>query len=355
VADDLLLVEDLEKHFPVTQGIIFQKEVASVKAVDGVSFTVKRGETLGVVGESGCGKSTMARCVMRLLDPTGGRIVFDGRDITRLSRAELRPIRREMMMIFQDPYASLNARKRVGFIIGEALQVHKLGTEAEIKRRVQELLEVVGLNPEHYNRFPHEFSGGQRQRIGVARALAVNPKLIVCDEPVSALDVSVQAQILNLLKDLQREFGLTYVFIAHDLNVVRHISDRVMVMYLGKVAEISEGHALYREPKHPYTGALLSAVPIPDPQLGRQRQAIVLEGDVPNPINPPAACRFHPRCPRFVEGRCDVEEPLLRSFGPDHEAACHFPLERWPMTADEIRRHGPPAAEAAPVTATTQP
>jgi oligopeptide/dipeptide ABC transporter ATP-binding protein len=301
------------------------------------------------VGESGCGKSTMARCVMRLLDPTGGTIVFDGRDITHLSRAELRPIRRELMMIFQDPYASLNARKRVGFIIGEALQVHKLGTEAEIKRRVQELLEVVGLNPEHYNRFPHEFSGGQRQRIGVARALAVNPKLIVCDEPVSALDVSVQAQILNLLKDLQQEFGLTYVFIAHDLNVVRHISDRVMVMYLGKVAEIAEGHALYREPRHPYTGALLSAVPIPSPELGRQRQAIVLEGDVPNPINPPSGCRFHPRCPRFVEGRCDVDEPLLRSFGRDHEAACHFPLERWPMTAAEMSNAR--QAQTEPVTA----
>jgi oligopeptide/dipeptide ABC transporter ATP-binding protein len=350
VTDDLLVVDDLQKHFPVTQGIIFQKQVASVKAVDGVSFTVKRGETLGVVGESGCGKSTMARCVMRLLDPTGGTIVFDGRDITHLSRAELRPIRRELMMIFQDPYASLNARKRVGFIIGEALQVHKLGTEAEIKRRVQELLEVVGLNPEHYNRFPHEFSGGQRQRIGVARALAVNPKLIVCDEPVSALDVSVQAQILNLLKDLQQEFGLTYVFIAHDLNVVRHISDRVMVMYLGKVAEIAEGHALYREPRHPYTGALLSAVPIPSPELGRQRQAIVLEGDVPNPINPPSACRFHPRCPRFVEGRCDVDEPLLRSFGRDHEAACHFPLERWPMSAAEMSSAR--QAQTEPVTAT---
>jgi oligopeptide/dipeptide ABC transporter ATP-binding protein len=350
VSDDLLVVEDLEKHFPVTQGIIFQKQIASVKAVDGVSFTVKRGETLGVVGESGCGKSTMARCVMRLLDPTGGRVVFDGRDITNLSRAELRPIRRELMMIFQDPYASLNARKRVGFIIGEALQVHKLGTEAEIKRRVQELLEVVGLNPEHYNRFPHEFSGGQRQRIGVARALAVNPKLIVCDEPVSALDVSVQAQILNLLKDLQQEFGLTYVFIAHDLNVVRHISDRVMVMYLGKVAEIAEGHALYREPKHPYTGALLSAVPIPNPELGRQRQAIVLEGDVPNPINPPSACRFHPRCPRFVEGRCDVDEPLLRSFGSDHEAACHFPLERWPMTAAEMTTTRQSQTEPVPAT-----
>src|SRR5213082_3059207 len=270
--NELLIVEDLKKHFPVTRGIIFQKEIASVKAVDGVTFSVNEGETLGVVGESGCGKSTMARCIMRLLDPTAGRIVFDGRDITRLSRAEMRPYRREMMMIFQDPYASLNPRKRVGFIVAEALEVHKLGTDAETKRRVQELLEVVGLNPEHYNRFPHEFSGGQRQRIGVARALAVNPKLIVCDEPVSALDVSVQAQILNLLKDLQRDFGLTYVFIAHDLNVVRHISDRVMVMYLGQVVETANRHDLYAEPKHPYTGALLSAVPVPDPTVAHRRK-----------------------------------------------------------------------------------
>jgi oligopeptide/dipeptide ABC transporter ATP-binding protein len=341
--NELLIVEDLKKYFPVTRGIIFQKEIASVKAVDGVSFTVSEGETLGVVGESGCGKSTMARCVMRLLDPTGGRIVFDGRDITRLSRAAMRPIRREMMMIFQDPYASLNPRKRVGFIVAEALEVHKLGTETETKRRVQELLEVVGLNPEHYNRFPHEFSGGQRQRIGVARALAINPKLIVCDEPVSALDVSVQAQILNLLKDLQRDFGLTYVFIAHDLNVVRHISDRVMVMYLGQVSEVADGTTLYREPKHPYTGALLSAVPIPDPELGRQRKPVVLEGDVPSPLNPPSACRFHPRCPRFREGHCDVEEPELRPMGHGHLAKCHYPLERWPLTEEEFRR---PSAQA---------
>jgi oligopeptide/dipeptide ABC transporter ATP-binding protein len=338
--EDLLVVEDLVKHFPVTRGIVFQKEVASVKAVDGISFTVKQGETLGVVGESGCGKSTMARCLMRLLDPTSGRITFAGRDITHLTRTEMRPIRRELMMIFQDPYASLNQRKRVGFIVAEALQVHKIGTDAEIKRRVQELLEVVGLNPEHYNRFPHEFSGGQRQRIGVARALAVNPKLIVCDEPVSALDVSVQAQILNLLKDLQRDFGLTYVFIAHDLNVVRHISDRVMVMYLGKIAEIANKEQLYATPKHPYTGALLSAVPIPNPERGRLRRGIVLEGDVPNPINPPDACRFHPRCPRFREGHCNVDEPPLYTFGSGQSAACHYPLERWPMTADEIARPG---------------
>jgi oligopeptide/dipeptide ABC transporter ATP-binding protein len=336
--DELLVVEGVKKHFPVTRGIIFQKEVASVKAVDGVSFVLDQGETLGIVGESGCGKSTLARCIMRLLDPTAGRIVFEGRDITRLSRSEMRPIRREMMMIFQDPYASLNSRKRVGFIIGEPLQVHKTGTPAEIKRRVQELLEIVGLNPEHYNRFPHEFSGGQRQRIGVARALAVNPRLIVCDEPVSALDVSVQAQILNLLKDLQRDFGLTYIFIAHDLNVVRHISDRVLVMYLGHAVEVADRGALYAEPKHPYTGALLSAVPIPDPDLGRARKQVVLEGDVPSPINPPSACWFHPRCPRFREGHCDVDIPELRRLGEDHYAACHYPLERWPMTVEEMRR-----------------
>jgi oligopeptide/dipeptide ABC transporter ATP-binding protein len=335
---ELLVAENVKKYFPVTAGIFLKREVGSVKAVDDVSFTVNRGETLGIVGESGCGKSTLARCMMRLIDPTAGRVVFDGRDITTLSRADMRPIRREMMMIFQDPYASLNARKRVGFIVGEPLEVHGIGTEAERKRRVQELLEVVGLNPEHYNRFPHEFSGGQRQRIGVARALTVNPKLIVCDEPVSALDVSVQAQILNLLKDLQKEFGLTYVFIAHDLNVVRHISDRVMVMYLGKAAELGTGPELYGTPRHPYTAALLSAVPIPNPALGRKRQQIVLEGDVPNPINPPTGCRFHPRCPRFVEGRCDVEEPLLGQSVGQHEVACHFPLEGWPLTEEEIRR-----------------
>jgi oligopeptide/dipeptide ABC transporter ATP-binding protein len=286
--DGLLVVEDLQKHFPVTRGIIFQKQIAAVKAVDGVTFSVQEGETLGVVGESGCGKSTMARCVMRLLDPTGGRVIFDGRDITHLSRTEMRPLRRELMMVFQDPYASLNPRKRVGFIVAEALEVHKIGTEAEVKRRVQELLEVVGLNPEHYNRFPHEFSGGQRQRIGVARALAVNPKMIV--------------------------------------------------MYLGKVAEIATRDQLYNEPKHPYTGALLSAVPIPDPELGRARKPVVLEGDVPSPINPPTACRFHPRCPRFRQGHCDVEEPPLYSFGDAHLASCHYPLERWPLSEDDFRR-----------------
>jgi oligopeptide/dipeptide ABC transporter ATP-binding protein len=350
--DELLVVEDLKKHFPVTRGIVFQKEVAAVKAVDGVSFSIREGETLGVVGESGCGKSTMARCIMKLLEPSSGRISFRGQDITRLSRAQMRPFRREMMMIFQDPYASLNPRKRVGFVVAEALEVHKLGTPAEIKRRVQELLEVVGLNPEHYNRFPHEFSGGQRQRIGIARALAVNPKLIVCDEPVSALDVSVQAQILNLLKDLQRDFGLTYIFIAHDLNVVRHISDRVLVMYLGQVVEEAARNELYEAPKHPYTGALLSAVPVPDPSVGRQRKRIVLEGDVPNPINPPTACRFHPRCPRFVQGTCDVDPPELISrqgSSADRVTRCHFPLERWPLSEEEMRQPG--AVAAAPPSA----
>ena len=337
---ELLKVEGLQKHFPVMRGLVFQKQVASVKAVDGVDFTLNAGETLGVVGESGCGKSTMARCLARLLEPSGGTITFDGRDITHLDRAAMRPIRRDMMMVFQDPYASLNPRKRVGSIVGEPLEVHQVGTDLERKRRVQELLEIVGLNPEHFNRFPHEFSGGQRQRIGIARALAINPKLIICDEPVSALDVSVQAQILNLLKDLQQDFGLTYIFIAHDLNVVRHISDRVMVMYLGRPVEIGSRHDLYVEPKHPYSGALLSAVPIADPEAGRSRKQVVLEGDVPSPVNPPSACHFHPRCPRFVQGTCDVVTPLLEHHGTgaDHVAACHFPLEHWPMSEDEMRR-----------------
>jgi oligopeptide/dipeptide ABC transporter ATP-binding protein len=337
---ELLVVEDLQKYFPVTRGLIFQKEVAQVKAVDGVNFTLEAGETLGVVGESGCGKSTMARCIARLLEPTGGKITFDGRDITHLDRNEMRPVRRDMMMVFQDPYASLNARMRVGAIVAEPLEVHGIGTESDRKRRVQELLEIVGLNPEHYNRFPHEFSGGQRQRIGIARALAINPKLIICDEPVSALDVSVQAQILNLLKDLQQDFQLTYVFIAHDLHVVRHVSDRVMVMYLGKPVETGTKLELYDEPKHPYTGALLSAAPIADPTLGRARKQIVLTGDVPSPLNPPAACRFHPRCPRFVDGKCNVDEPLLTPVpgAKDHEFACHFPLEHWPMDEEDFRR-----------------
>ncbi len=341
--EELLVVEDLEKHFPITRGIIFQKEVGRVRAVDGVSFTVNKGETLGVVGESGCGKSTMARCVMRLLEPTGGRIVFDGQDITAVRRGKLMDVRKKMMMVFQDPYASLNTRKRVGSIIGEALEVHKVGTAAEIRARVKELLDVVGLNPEHYNRFPHEFSGGQRQRIGIARALAIRPKLIVCDEPVSALDVSVQAQVLNLLKQLQREFDLTYVFIAHDLDVVKHISDRVAVMYLGKVVEMGTGQDLYKRPLHPYSGALLSAVPIPNPELARKRVPVVLEGDVPSPVNPPAACRFHPRCPRFQAGTCDVVEPPLEDKQHGHLAACHFPLEGWPLADLRLPQEATPA------------
>jgi peptide/nickel transport system ATP-binding protein len=337
---ELLAVEGLQKYFPVTRGLIFQKEVAQVKAVDGVNFTLEQGETLGVVGESGCGKSTMARCIARLLEPTGGKIIFEGRDITHLNRSDMRAVRRDMMMVFQDPYASLNARKRVGSIVGEPLEVHGIGSEQDRKRRVQELLEIVGLNPEHYNRFPHEFSGGQRQRIGIARALVINPKLVICDEPVSALDVSVQAQILNLLKDLQQDFDLTYIFIAHDLNVVRHVSDRVMVMYLGRPVETGSKEELYAAPKHPYSGALLSAVPIADPTVGRARRPVVLQGDVPSPLNPPAACNFHPRCPRFVDGKCNVDEPLLTPVpgSTDHEYACHFPLERWPMDEDDFRR-----------------
>jgi oligopeptide/dipeptide ABC transporter ATP-binding protein len=325
----LLEVEQLTKHFPITEGIVFRKEVATVKALDGVSLAVRRGETLGIVGESGCGKSTLARVITNLLQPTSGSVRFDGEDVGGLSGQGLRDFRRQVTMIFQDPFASLNPRKRVGFIVAEPLEVHRIGTEAERKRRVQELLEVVGLNAEHYNRFPHEFSGGQRQRIGIARALVAGPRLIVCDEPVSALDVSVQAQILNLLHDLQRELGLTYVFIAHDLSVVRHISDRVAVMYLGKLVELADSRELYAEPRHPYTGALLSAVPIANPRLGRQRRRVVLAGDVPNPIDPPSGCRFHPRCPAAQE-RCAVDETALltATAGSTHAAACHFPLDR---------------------------
>ncbi|MGH2730945.1 MAG: ABC transporter ATP-binding protein [Actinomycetota bacterium] len=324
--EPLVRLEGVKKHFPITSGIIFQKRIGQVHAVDGIDLEIYPGETLGLVGETGCGKSTTARLVVKLLDVTEGRVLFEGTDITGYSRRRMQPFRRRMQMIFQDPYASLNPRKTIGSIIGDPFRIHKSVPDDRIKPEVQQLMELVGLNPEHYNRYPHEFSGGQRQRIGVARALALKPKLIVCDEPVSALDVSIQAQILNLLKDLQKEFGLTYLFIAHDLSVVRHMSDRVVVMYLGKIAEVAEGQTLYKNPKHPYTGALLSAVPIPDPDLAASKQRIRLEGDVPSPINPPSGCRFHPRCPNAQFPKCSEVEPELTPHHPGQVAACHFPL-----------------------------
>jgi oligopeptide/dipeptide ABC transporter ATP-binding protein len=331
-AQPLVEVEHLTKHFPVKQGV-FARGHGVVQAVEDVTLTVFRGETLGIVGESGCGKSTTARLMLRLLDPTSGAIRFNGKDITRLSQHSLRPLRREMQMIFQDPYSSLNPRKTVGQIVGEPFKIHR--HEREVRPRVRELLSRVGLSPEHYNRYPHEFSGGQRQRIGIARALALQPQLIVCDEPVSALDVSIQAQILNLLKSLQQEFQLTYVFISHDLSVIRQICDRVAVMYLGHIVEMADAELLYQHPRHPYTGALISAVPR---ATAGERTRIVIGGDVPSPVDPPTACVFHPRCPRYREGHCDVQEPVLRPFGRGQFAACHYPLEHWPMTDEEIRQ-----------------
>ena len=326
--DVLLRAEGIVKHFPIKEGIFFKHQVGSVKAVDGVSLQVRRGETLGLVGETGCGKSTLARCLMRLFPLTAGKLTFDGSDLSTLSRSQMRPYRRGMQMIFQDPYGSLNSRRRVGSIIGDPLAIHNIASGEERKKLVQGLMEVVGLNPEHFNRFPAEFSGGQRQRIGVARALALHPKLIVCDEPVSALDVSIQAQIINLLEDLQGEFGLTYVFIAHDLAVVQHVSDRVAVMYLGKIVELAEVKDLYSTPRHPYTNALLSASVVADPDKARTRDRIILTGDVPSPINPPSGCRFHTRCPK-AQAICSTEEPVLKSGAgdsPGHMAACHFPV-----------------------------
>jgi oligopeptide transport system ATP-binding protein len=320
----LLEVTDLVKHFPVRKGLL-RRQVASVHALDGVSLTIHEGETIGLVGESGCGKTTLGRCIVRLLEPTAGDIVFEGRSIARLDERRLRPVRRQMQIVFQDPYASLNPRKRVGKIVAAPMRIHSVGSRRQRRARARELLEVVGLSPEHYNRYPHEFSGGQRQRIGVARALALRPKLIVADEPVSALDVSIQAQIVNLLDELQDDFGLTYVFIAHDLGVVRHVSDRIAVMYLGKIVELSPAEELYEKPIHPYTEALISAIPIPDPDLSAERERIVLQGDVPSPIEPPAGCRFHPRC-RYATDVCKQVEPPLVDHGGGHFAACHHPL-----------------------------
>jgi oligopeptide transport system ATP-binding protein len=319
----LLQVQDLVMHFPLTQGIIFQRKVGAVRAVDGLSFSIRKGETMGLVGESGCGKSTTGRAILQLHRPTSGTVQFEGVELTRLKGEPLRKMRRQMQMIFQDPYASLNPRMTVGSIIGEPLDIHNLARGKEKQQRVEELLRVVGLNPYFANRYPHEFSGGQRQRIGIARALAVNPSFIVCDEPISALDVSIQAQIINLLEELQDEFGLTYLFIAHDLSVVRHISDRIAVMYLGKIVEVADRLELYENPLHPYTKALLSAVPIPDPTIERKRERIILTGDVPSPVAPPPGCRFHTRCP-LADTICREREPEFREVTPGHWAACHF-------------------------------
>jgi oligopeptide/dipeptide ABC transporter ATP-binding protein len=335
----LVEVRDLVKHFPITRGIVIQRKIGAVQAVDGVSFDIEQGETLGIVGETGCGKSTTARLIMRLLTPTGGSVRFDGQDITQLQGAKLKAVRREMQMIFQDPYSSLNPRKTIGSIIGEPFAIHGLEQgKGERRKAVQALMETVGLNPEHYNRYPHEFSGGQRQRIGVARALALKPKLLIADEPVSALDVSIQAQVLNLLRDLQREFGLTVVFIAHDLSVVRHMCDRVAVMYLGKIVEIGPGDALYGFPRHPYTGALLAAVPVVDPSRHGETRPL-LGGDVPSPANPPSACRFHTRCPKAQE-RCSTDEPELEEKGSGTRVACHYPLTREELPEIGVRSSG---------------
>jgi peptide/nickel transport system ATP-binding protein len=326
----LVELEDLRIWFPIKSGVILDRHVGDIKAVDGVSFSIRRGETLGLVGESGCGKSTVGRAILRLYEPTSGRIVFDGQDISKLHEQELRPLRRRMQMIFQDPFASLNPRHSVGRIVGEPIRAHGLASGKEVAARTRELLKVVGLPEDAVSRYPHEFSGGQRQRVGVARALALNPDFIVADEPVSALDVSIQAQIVNLLENLQEEFDLTYLFIAHDLAVVRHISDRIAVMYLGGIVEVSPADDLYDNPLHPYTISLLSAVPIPDPRVEREREAILLHGDLPSPASPPQACRFHTRCPYVQPTRCRDEVPPLRDFGTDHEVACHW--------AEQIRR-----------------
>jgi len=351
--DALLRVEDLVKHFPIKAGIL-KRTVGQVRAVDGVTLAVKPGETLGVVGESGCGKTTLGRTIMKLIEPTSGSIVFDGRDITTLKRKQMRGIRRDIQIVFQDPYASLNPRMTVRDIVGEPLKIHGLYSRGEGNRRVEELLRTVGLSPEHANRFPHEFSGGQRQRIGVARALALNPRVIVLDEPVSALDVSIQAQVVNLLEELQNQFGLTYLFIAHDLSVVRHVSDRVAVMYLGKVVEIGTRHEIYEAPMHPYTQALLSAVPIETPAQRGKRSRIVLEGDVPSPANPPSGCRFRTRCWKAQEICAEEEPALVPRGGGAHPVACHFAEVLSPFDLEEQARVRTAAYEAKRVAASAE-
>jgi peptide/nickel transport system ATP-binding protein len=334
-AEPLVEVEDLKVWFPIKSGVLLDRHIGDVRAVDGVSLTIDRGETLGLVGESGCGKTTLGRAILRLYDPTAGTIRFDGRDITRLGESELRPLRRRMQMIFQDPFASLNPRHSVGRMVGEPMKVHGVGDRKSTASRVRELLDVVGLPRDAASRYPHEFSGGQRQRIGLARALALNPDFIVCDEPVSALDVSIQAQIVNLLEELQEEFDLTYLFVAHDLAVVRHISDRIVVMYLGSIVEVSPADDLYDNPLHPYTISLLSAIPIPDPVVERNRETILLQGDLPSPANPPQACRFHTRCPYVQPTRCTEDAPPLRAVD-GHMVACHWAEQ---IKAGELKPH----------------
>ncbi|MFP4343236.1 MAG: ABC transporter ATP-binding protein [Anaerolineales bacterium] len=319
----LVRVRSLKKYFPITRGLLFSRHIGDTKAVDDISFDIYRGETLGLVGESGCGKTTAGRTILQLYKPTAGSVEYNGKDLSVLSNRELRAVRRSIQIIFQDPYASLNPRLTVGSIVGEPLEIHKMAQGKELKERVEELLQIVGLNPYFVSRYPHEFSGGQRQRIGIARALALDPEFIVCDEPISALDVSIQAQIVNLLEDLQAKLGLTYLFIAHDLSMVRHISDRVAVMYLGKIMELTDNDTLYEEPLHPYTQALLSAVPIPDPAIEEKRQRIILKGDPPNPANPPVGCNFNTRCPLAMDV-CFEIEPELVEIQPEHFCACHL-------------------------------
>jgi oligopeptide/dipeptide ABC transporter ATP-binding protein len=338
--DALLAVNDLKKYFPIRQGIVIQRQVGAVRAVDGVSFSVAPGETLGLVGESGCGKSTTGRVLAKLLEPTAGSVMFEGQDIAGYSHRRMRALRTDIQMIFQDPYSSLNPRHTIGTIVGAPFRIQKAKTENGIKAEVQALMERVGLNPEHYNRYPHEFSGGQRQRIGIARAIALKPKLIICDEPVSALDVSVQAQVVNLLEDLQNDYNLTYIFVAHDLSVVRHIADRVAVMYLGKIMELTDRDVLYSSPMHPYTHALMSAVPVPDPEKESRRERILLVGDLPSPINPPTGCVFHTRCPKYRQILSETDKQQCRDVVPpldlkkdDHFVACHFPQVRADIAA----------------------